>query len=60
MVRLGDTEVMVLDGFNGFQFHYGSIGRIKIRRNKPCKISISIPLWFDWEIIHDALDGSDS
>ncbi|MCK9640871.1 MAG: hypothetical protein M0R39_13270 [Prolixibacteraceae bacterium] len=51
MVRLGDPSVQVQGSASVFQFHDGSIGRSVAVPNVPEIISVSIPRWFDWELL---------
>jgi len=32
-----------------FQFHFGSIGSLKLRTELLLMVGVSIPLWFDWK-----------
>ncbi len=52
MVRLGDLGFgRIKFRFGLFQFHYGSIGRILFLVVHGLNFKISIPLWFDWELL---------
>ena len=52
MVRLGVVIVCFLYmSIARFQFHYGSIGSAAAHLRHSTFSQISIPLWFDWEIL---------
>ncbi len=50
MVRLEEVAGSDEAFLAGFQFHYGSIGRILTALTARKMCSVSIPLWFDWKI----------
>ncbi len=55
MVRLGDADAPLFASVKPFQFQYGSIGSLLIKKRKSIYILVSIPVWFDWEPNRDIL-----